>query len=54
VDFSGSVKDNEDNVTIPIEIMFIERTNNLYLIMLTSINNKIDLVPGTLMDLIKK
>ncbi len=55
VDFFGSVKDSvDDNVTIPIEIMFLERKNNLYLVMLTSINNKIDLVPGTLMNLIKK
>jgi hypothetical protein len=54
-DFFGSVKDSvSDNVSIPIEIMFLERKKNLYLVILTSTNNKIDLAPGTLMNLIKK
>jgi hypothetical protein len=54
IDFFGSVKDSVSYATIPIEIMFIERKNNLYLVILTSINNKIDLASGTLMGLIKK
>ena len=53
-DFFGQVKDSATYATIPIEIMFLERKNNLYLIMLTSINSKIDSAPGTLINLIKK
>ena len=53
-DFFGGVRDSATYATIPIEIMFLERKNSLYLIMLTSINDKIDLAPGTLFNLMKK
>lgn len=53
-DFWGKVRDSATYATIPIEIMFLEHKDKLYLVMLTSTNSKIDLAPGTLISLMKR
>lgn len=51
-DFYGSIKDTLSSVTVPIEIMFLRRNTNLYIILMTPIHNNVKLIPGTLLKLI--
>lgn len=51
-DFFGRVKEKYNGIKIPMEIMFIKRNNNTYLILLSANDTGIALRPGTLLGLL--
>jgi hypothetical protein len=51
-DIYGNIKDEFQDKKIPIEIMFLKRNKNLYLIWLTVKNNAVELDPNMLCDFI--
>jgi hypothetical protein len=53
-DFFGRVKEKYNGTKIPTEIMFIKKSSNLYLVLLTANDESIKLNPGTLLGLIAK
>ncbi|SDT20914.1 hypothetical protein SAMN05216490_2741 [Mucilaginibacter mallensis] len=54
LDFYGKMREKTDNISLPLEIIFVKRNHNLYLVVLSVIDKNVKVNEGMLYSLLKK